>query len=227
MSWVLNFYRSAIGKKAVMAVTGVVLFGFVLVHRLGNMKMYLGAEEFNHDAEWLRVVGAPVVPEKTVLWLFRLGLLAAVGLHIHAATTLTLLSRRARPDRYGQLTTQTATYASRTMRWGGVIIALYVFYHLAHLTWGLSWAHSDFVHGDPYHNLVSGFSAPAVAGVYMLANLVLGFHLYHGLWSLFQSLGLNHPRFNPWRRRFAQAFAFVVTAGTLSFPVAVLTGVVS
>ena len=227
MSWVLNFYRSAVGKKAVMAITGIGLFGFVLIHMLGNLKLYLGAEEFNHYAEWLRVAGTPVVPEKGLLWIFRVGLLALVGIHIHAAVTLTLMSRRARPEGYKQLATQKATYASRTMRWGGVIIALFVIYHLAHFTWGFSWAHPDFVHGDPYHNLVAGFSVWPVAVIYVLANLVLGLHLYHGLWSLSQSLGWNPVRFEPWRRRIAQVFALVITLGNLSFPIAVLTGVVS
>ena len=227
MSWVLNFYRSAVGKKAVMAVTGIALFGFVLAHMLGNLKAYLGADEFNHYAEWLRTVGSPLFPEKTLLWIFRIGLAVVFGLHVHAAVTLTWLSRKARPERYKRLTNQTATYASRTMRWGGVILALFVLYHLAHFTWGLSWAHPDFIYGDPYHNLVAGFSVWPVAAVYVVANLVLGLHLYHGLWSLFQSLGWNPPRFNSWRRRFAQVFAVVITAGNLSFPLAVLTGVVS
>ena len=227
MSWVLNLYRSAIGKKAVMAVTGLALFGFVLGHMAGNLKVYLGQEEYNHYAEWLRVAGSPLIPETGVLWIARIFLLGAVALHIHSATTLTLLSRAARPRRYEQLEVQTATYASRTMRWGGVIIAFFVFYHLAHFTWGWAWAHPDFVAGDPYSNLVAGFSVVPIAVVYMVANLVLGFHLYHGLWSLFQSLGWNHPRFNAWRRQFARVFAIVVTLGNLSFPIAVLTGVVS
>jgi succinate dehydrogenase / fumarate reductase, cytochrome b subunit len=117
-----------------------------------------------------------------------------------------------------------ASYASRTMRWGGLIILLFVIYHLAHFTWGS--AHPDFRHGEPYHNAVVGFSSPLISAIYIIANLALGLHLYHGLWSMFQSMGWNHPKFNPWRRKFAIAFALIVTLGNVSFPIAVLAGVV-
>ncbi len=227
MSWLVSFFRSAIGKKAIMALTGVALAGFVLGHMVGNLKVYLGPEAFNHYAEWLREVGTPALPHGGALWIARLGLLAAVVLHIVSAWQLTRLSRAARPHRYRSLATQSATYSSRTMRWGGVILALFILYHLAHFTFGWSWAHPDFVAGDPYHNLVAGFGVWWVAGLYMVAQLALGLHLYHGVWSLFQSLGWNHPRFNSWRRRLALLFALVVTAGNLSFPLAVLSGIVS
>lgn len=225
MSLLLSYYRSAIGKKAVMAVTGIILFGFVLVHMLGNLKVYLGAESINHYGEWLRVVGEPLLPRGVALWIARLVLLLAVVLHIDAATRLTLVNRRARPVGYRRKDHVEADYAARTMRWGGVLLALFVLYHLAHFTWGN--AHPDFRPGDVYHNMVVGFSNPLVSGFYILANLALGMHLYHGLWSMFQSLGWNHPRFNPWRRRFAQLFALVITLGNISFPVAVLSGLVA
>lgn len=224
----LSFYRSDLGKKAVMAGTGVLLFGFVLGHMVGNLKLYLGAESLNHYAEWLREVGAPLLPPGGLLWIFRLALLAAVGLHILSATQLTLKNLRARPTDYRERNVLEATYAARTMRWGGVIIALFVFYHLAHLTWGWGWAHPDFVPGDVYHNVVAGFSVWWVSGFYIVANLALGLHLYHGLWSMFQSLGW-YVQGNPhdWRRRFAQVFAVVIVAANISFPVAVLSGLVS
>jgi succinate dehydrogenase / fumarate reductase cytochrome b subunit len=225
MSFLLSFYRSALGKKTVMAVTGILLFGFVLVHMLGNLKLYQGPEKLNSYAEWLREVGSPALPHSGLLWIARIVLLFAVVMHIVSATQLTLLNRRARPQVYRSRATIQATYASRTMRWGGVMIALYVLYHLAHLTWGS--AHPDFVSGDVYRNVVGGFQIWWVSGVYMAAQVVLGFHLYHGLWSMFQTLGWWHPS-NPhdWRRRFAQAFAWVITLGNLSFPLAVLTGIV-
>ncbi len=224
MSRVFGFYRSSLGKKAVMAVSGLLLFGFVLVHMVGNLKMYQGQVKFDAYAEGLRELGAPVLGHGQALWIARFALIAAVLLHIHAAYVLTMQNRRARPVEYESHETVQSTYAARTMRWGGVILLLFVLYHLAHLTFG--WAHPDFEPGRVYQNVVVGFQIPWVSAFYIAANLVLGFHLYHGLWSLFQSLGWNHPKLNPWRRRFASAFAAVVTFGNVSFPIAVLLGVV-
>ena len=220
-----SFYRSDLGKKAVMAVTGIGLFGFVLIHMLGNLKLYQGPEKLNAYAEFLREFGSPVLPHSGLLWIARLGLLAFVVLHVTAATQLTLGNLRARPQKYRQRATIQSTYASRTMRWGGVIIALYVVYHLAHLTQGS--AHPDFIPGDVYHNVVSGFQIWWVSAIYIGANLALGFHLFHGLWSMFQTLGWwQSSDRRAWTRRFAVAFALVITVGNLSFPLAVLTGIV-
>jgi succinate dehydrogenase / fumarate reductase cytochrome b subunit len=227
MRWWLSLYGSAVGKKAVMAVSGIVLFGFVLVHMLGNMKLYLGPEAYNHYAVWLREVGAPALPHESALWIFRIVLLVCVVLHIHAAYRLTVTNWRARPVGYDLRETLEATYAARTMRWGGVIVALFVFFHLANLTWGWKWAHPDFVAGDVYHNVVTTFRVWWIAAVYIVAQVALGFHLYHGLWSMFQSLGWNHPRYNLARRRFAQVFAWVITLGNISFPLSVLLGLVN
>ncbi len=223
-TWFGTFYRSAIGKKAVMAVTGVFLFGWVFAHMFGNLKLYFGPEHYNAYAEWLRTIGAPFLPKIWALGVTRVLLLAATWLHIQAATQLTLMNRRARPVAYDKRDYVVASYAARTMRWGGVIIILFVIYHLMHLTWGT--VHSDFVEGDPYHNVVTGFQVWWVSAFYVIANLALGLHLYHGLWSMFNSLGLNHPKFNAWRRVFATVFALVITLGNLSFPISVLLGVV-
>src|SRR5262249_26832193 len=182
-TWFGTFYRSAIGKKAVMAVTGVFLFGWVFLHMAGNLKVYLGPEHYNEYAHWLRVMGAPLLPETSALWAVRVLLIIAVWLHIQAATQLTLMNRRARPLDYANRDYVGADYASRTMRWGGVIILLFVIYHLLHLTTGT--LHRDFVLNDPYHNVVSGFQVWWVSAVYIVANLALGLHLYHGLWSMF------------------------------------------
>ncbi|MFQ5846786.1 MAG: succinate dehydrogenase cytochrome b subunit [Candidatus Methylomirabilales bacterium] len=225
MASVGDFYRSAVGKKAVMAVTGIALFGYVLLHMLGNMKLYLGRESLNHYAEYLRVMGEPFFPYGTLLWIVRIILLVAVGLHILAAIQLTLMNQQARPLGYEQRRTVAASYAARTMRWGGVILVLFVIYHLLDLTWGT--VNTGFIPGDVYHNVVMSFQRWPVAGFYIVAQLALGLHLYHGLWSLFQSLGWNHPRFNHWRRNFAIAFAWLITVGNISFPVAVLTGWIS
>jgi succinate dehydrogenase / fumarate reductase cytochrome b subunit len=226
MTWFGSFYRSAIGKKAVMAVTGLILFGFVLVHMIGNLKVYLGAEHMNEYGHFLRTVGAPAVPEGGLLWIARLVLLAAVVLHIHAAYAVTRMSHAARPRDYRDRKVVAASYASRTMRWGGVIILLFVIYHLLHFTIGVRVAPHDFVPGDPYHNFVAGFRVWWVSAFYIIANLALGLHLYHGVWSLFNSLGLNHPTFNPWKTNLAALFAVIVTVGNVSFPLAVLAGIV-
>lgn len=207
-----------------MAITGVFLFGWVFAHMAGNLKIYLGSEHFNEYAKWLRVMGAPAMPNSGLLWAVRIALVVAVWLHIQAATELTLMNRRARPHGYATRDYVTASYASRTMRWGGIIILLFVIYHLLHLTFGS--VHPSFVENDPFHNVVAGFQVWWVSAFYIVANLALGLHLYHGLWSMFNSLGLNHARFNSWKRYFAVAFALIITLANVSFPIAVLIGVV-
>jgi len=223
-TWFGTFYRSAVGKKAVMAVTGVFLFGWIFAHMLGNMKLYFGPEHLNDYARWLRVMGGPAIPQYYALWAVRILLILAVFFHILAATQLTIMNRRARPVAYTNRDYVVATYASRTMRWGGVIILLFVIYHLLHLTTGT--LHNNFIKDDPYHNVVTGFQVWWVSAVYIIANLALGLHLYHGLWSMFNSVGWAHVKFNFWKRIFASAFALIITLGNISFPIAVLVGVV-
>ena len=224
MASIFNFYRSALAKKALMAASGLLLVGFVLGHMAGNFKLFLGAEKFNHYAEWLREMGSPLLPHGGALWIARIVLLAAVLVHIHSAWSLTRLNRKARLKKYHTLTAQQATYASRTMRWGGVILLLFVLYHLAHFTWGLSWAHPDFQPGNPYHNLVAGFRVPWVVALYSAAQLALGFHLFHGFWSAFQTLGWDHKLISSWRRPVALAIAVIVTLGNLTLAWSVLAG---
>ena len=225
MNWFADYYRRAVGQKAVMAWTGIVLFLYVLAHMLGNLKIYQGREALNHYAEWLRETGSPAIPHGGMLWGVRIVLLVAVVLHIVAAVQLTLQNRRARPQRYLRWQPQRSTYASRTMRFSGVLIALFVVYHLLHFTWGT--AHTDFRPGDVYHNVVAGFQIWWVSAIYIVAQLALGMHLFHGLWSMFQSLGWNHPRFNRWRKVFAISLAVLITLGNISVPAAVLAGVIS
>jgi succinate dehydrogenase / fumarate reductase cytochrome b subunit len=220
LPWPVSFYRSAIGKKWVMAVTGIALMGFVFAHMVGNFKAYLGPAQDNHYADWLRTLGEPALPRTVLLWLLRIGLTLAFAFHIHAAYSLTRLNRAARPTQYASHRDYVAAnFASRTMRWTGVIVGLFVLFHLADLTWGA--ANSDFVRGDPYHNMVESFTRLPVALIYIVANIALGIHLYHGAWSLFQSIGWNNPRFNQSRRWFATAFAAVIMIGNVSFPLAV------
>lgn len=224
MSWIINFYRSAVGKKVVMAVTGIILFGFVFGHMLGNLKLYFGPEKLNEYGVWLRTLGTPAFPNELLLWIARIVLLGAVILHIDAATRLTIMNRKARPKDYESRKSVAATYAARTMRWGGVIVLLFVIFHILDFTTGN--VNPDFVEGNVYHNVIASFSRWWVSAFYVIANIALGFHLYHGLWSMFQSLGWNHPYFNPWRREFATLFAVVITLGNVSFPLAVLSGIV-
>jgi succinate dehydrogenase / fumarate reductase cytochrome b subunit len=225
--WPVEFYRSAVGKKWVMAVTGILLMGYVFFHMLGNLKVYLGAEDLNHYGEWLRDLLVPFFPRTVTLWLLRIGLTAAFVFHIHAAYGLTRINREARAaDGYiSKRDYQAANAASRSMRWTGVVVLLFLIFHLADLTWGT--VNPDFVRGDVYRNLVASFERPAVSAIYIVANLALGLHLFHGGWSMFQSLGVNNPKWNSWRRGFAVGFAAIVTVGNLTFPIAALTGIIS
>jgi succinate dehydrogenase / fumarate reductase, cytochrome b subunit len=225
--WPVEFYRSAVGKKWVMALTGIALMAYVFAHMFGNLKLYFGAEDFNHYSEFLRDLLVPILPRTWTLWLLRIGLIVAFVFHIHAAASLTLMNRRAHAEgRYvAPRDWQAANAASRSMRWTGVVILLFLIWHLADLTWGP--ANPGFVRGDVYRNLVASFERPWSSAIYIVANVALGIHLFHGGWSMFQSLGLNNPRWNSWRRGFAVTFAGVVMLGNLSFPIAVLTGAVS
>ncbi len=223
--WPIAFYRSGVGKKWVMAVTGIVLLLYVLAHMIGNLKVYLGPSEINEYGEALRDLGGHLAPRTSILWALRVGLLLAFVLHIHAAYSLTLMNRRARPVGYqAPRDYVAANYASRTMRWTGVIVGLFVIFHLMDLTWGAGGGR--FVRGDPYRNMLHSFERWPVAIMYIAANLALALHIYHGAWSMFQSLGLNNPRYNAWRRSSATAFAIVIGVGNVSFPVMVLAGVI-
>jgi succinate dehydrogenase / fumarate reductase cytochrome b subunit len=229
---IIDLYRSAVGKKWVMAVTGIMLMGFVFVHMVGNTKMYFGAEDFDSYAEFLRRLAYPLLPETGALWLFRLGLIAAFALHMHAAYSLTVLNRKARPVAYKSRRDYVAVnWANRSMRWTGIIILLFLIFHLMDLTWGRTpVATSEFTYGQVYDNVAFSMERWPVALVYIISNIALGIHLYHGSWSIFQTIGSTStkfsPRHNPLRRGFALAFAIVVAGVNISFPIAVLTGVV-
>ena len=219
MTSAVLYVESSVGRKLVMAVTGIVLFGFVVGHMVGNLQIYLGPEVLNHYGEFLRELG-----HGGAIWAVRGVLLAAVALHVWAAVTLALENRAARPRRYRRLAYATSDYASRTMIWSGPLLAAFIVYHLLHFTVGS--VHHDFVAGDVYHNVVSGFRVWPVAGFYIACMLALGLHMYHGVWSMLQTPGLEHPRYNAWRRAAAAFFTLIVVIGNISIPVAVLTGVV-
>jgi succinate dehydrogenase / fumarate reductase cytochrome b subunit len=234
---IVQLYRSAVGKKYAMAVSGIALMGFVVGHMIGNLKMYLGrtaaGSEFAYHIDeyghFLRKMGEPLLPHSVLLWIIRVGLILAFVVHMHAAYSLTMMNRRARVSRYeSKRDYLAANFASRTMRWTGIIVILFVLFHLADLTWGTGVIATDgWKHGLVYANIDASLSRPIVAVIYIAANLALGVHLFHGAWSFFQSLGWNNPRFNALRKRFAYAISAVVVIGNISFPLAVLAGVVS
>ena len=224
--FLLDLYSTALGKKYVMGATGIGMMGFVLFHMIGNLKMYMGAEALNHYAEFLKVLLYPIAPKGWVLWGLRGGLITMLLLHLHAAYSLTVINRHARPVKYqSKRDYQIASFASRTMRWSGIIILAFIIWHLADLTFGVANT-SEFNRTEVYDNVVNSFSRTPVALFYVMANILLGIHLFHGAWSIFQSFGWNNPRFNTWRRAFATGFAAIVVLGNVSFPIAVMAGVV-
>jgi len=212
---VVRFWRSTIGKKAVMALTGLIMVGFVLGHVAGNLLAFGGPARLNGYSAFLHGTGE-------LLWVVRAVLLAAVIGHIIAAVQLTAIERASRPIGYARRRYQAATFASRTIRWGGVLLAVFIVFHLLHLTTGT--VHPDYREGDVYHNLVTGLAVPWVGAFYVVAMLALGLHLYHGAWSAFRTLGLSQPSAHPLQRRVAAAVAVVVAALFASIPLAVLFG---
>ncbi|MGH7326384.1 MAG: succinate dehydrogenase cytochrome b subunit [Candidatus Rokuibacteriota bacterium] len=223
----ITLWSTSIGKKAVMAVTGFILVGFVILHMLGNLKLYQGEETFNNYATFLRDVGAPVLGSHQVLWVARLILLTVTVLHVAAAVQLTRMSYAARPQRYHRREPVQSTYASRTMRWGSVIITLFVIYHILHFTFGaVGYAPGQFRSMSVYRNVVIGFSVWYVSAFYIAAMIALGLHMHHGVWSMFQTLGLNNVGANRFYRTLATVSSLAVVAGNISFPVAVLAGLI-
>jgi succinate dehydrogenase / fumarate reductase, cytochrome b subunit len=240
MTGVLTLSRSTVGKKVIMAVTGLVLVGFVVFHMYGNTKMYAGPEAFNHYAAGLREIGSPIFGHEHLLWVARVVLLASVIGHIWSAVALTAQSNKTTAAnsvggmrRYGKKKMQTTSYAAYTMRYGGVLIFLFVVYHILHLTFGaVGYAPGQYQHPENgeyqvYANVVLGFQNPLIAGFYIVTMLFLGAHLYHGVWSMFQTLGLNNEKYTGAFRALAVLIAAAVVIGNISFPVAVMAGVVS
>ena len=213
----VRLWDSTNGKKAVMAVSGFILFLFVLGHMLGNLQVFEGPAQFNRYAQLLRIL-----PE--ALWTVRIILIIMVILHIVAAVQLALRKRAARPIEYAKRKPVGSTYASRTMYWSGPIILAFVIYHLLDLTTGN--LNPSFIEGDVYHNVVASFSNPIVSAWYIFAMVLLALHLRHGVWSMFNSLGLSRPRYTNMLRRAATFFAVMIFLGFISVPIGVLTGVV-
>jgi succinate dehydrogenase / fumarate reductase cytochrome b subunit len=214
-----RFYQASIGKKAVMAVTGVILFGFIIGHLIGNLQVFMGREALNAYGAFLHH------STHGLIWVFRLVLLVSVIAHIVASIQLTKTKMDARPVSYVKTDYSHSSYASRTMMWSGPIIAAFVIFHLMDLTWGN--ANPSFQEGAVYENLVASFSRVPVAIAYIVAVSLLCVHLYHGVYSMFQSLGISHPKYTPQIQRLAKVAALLIWAGYVSIPVAVIAKVVS
>ncbi len=210
--------------KVIMATTGAILVLYLVAHMLGNLKVFFGEESLNSYAEWLRVVGEPALPAQGLLWFTRIALLIAVVAHIVAAVVLARRARRARPIRYAHRRPVSVNYASRTMRWGGVIIALFVVYHILDLTTGT--LNPNGVPGEVYDNVVADFSRWYVTLAYTAAVVTVGFHVRHGVWSALQTLGRSSGPYQMRYKAIALVFAVVLTAGFLAVPFAVQFGLV-
>ncbi|MFJ8565643.1 succinate dehydrogenase [Streptomyces sp. NPDC093514] len=219
-----TIWDSSVGKKSVMAVSGLVMLGYLVVHMLGNLKIFFGADEFNGYAHWLRTLGSPFLHHEWALWIVRVALLAAVVAHAVSAYQLSRRDIRARPVKYAHKRRR-ASYATRTMRWGGIILGLFIVWHLLDLTTltvnERAWA------GHPYENVLSTFSTWYGNTIYIVAMAALGLHVRHGFWSAAQTLGAGSARRERTLRFLANGLALVLFAGFVSVPVAVMTGVVN
>lgn len=215
MTGLVNLYRSTIGKKILMGITGIIGFGFVVGHMLGNLQFFLGPTKLDEYGQLLRHTHG-------LLWVARAVLLIAVIVHIIVAYQLSRMSQKARPIGYDKWTPDASSYASRTMRWTGPILGVFIVYHILDFTLGRT--NPDFREGEVTHNVIASFSNPIIAAFYIVAMIALGNHLWHGIWSMFQSLGINNPRTDLFFRRFSKLATVVIILGFLALPFAVLLG---
>ncbi len=214
-----GFWASTVGKKIVMAVTGIILFAFVIGHLLGNLQVFEGPAKLNAYGAFLHSIGE-------FLWPVRIILLIAVTLHIVATVQLALRKKRARPIEYSVKKAIASSYASRTMYWSGPIVLAFIIFHLLHLTAGYIHPGAAYIEGDVYHNVVSGFQVWWVSLSYIVAISLLGLHLRHGLWSMFQTLGIHQPQYTVRFKKAAMVIALLITLGYISIPISVLLGLV-
>jgi succinate dehydrogenase / fumarate reductase cytochrome b subunit len=223
---VVGFYRSTIGKKIIMAVTGLLGIGFVIAHLAGNLQAFIGPAKFNAYSALLHG------PLNELVWLMRIGLIVAVVLHVLMAYQLTMISRAARPIAYRAREPQVATLASRTMKWGGVLLLVFIVFHLLHFTTETvdpaGWRGMTDTQGrrDVYGNLVSSFRIWWVSAFYIVAMIALGLHLFHGAWSSLRTLGYAKPSGHPLKRRIALGLAIAIWLGFTVVPVGVILGII-
>lgn len=217
--------RTSVGLKVVMAVTGILFLLFVLAHMYGNLKAFAGQEAFDGYSHHLRVLGEPVLPRNGFLWLMRVALIVSVVLHAWSAFTLWARANRARSSRYVKFRPVQATWSSRTMRWGGVAILLFVIFHILQFTTLTIEVGGSFA--SPYERLVAAFQVWYIVLVYALAMIALGMHLRHGIWSAVQTLGWSTRRREPALKATALGVAALIVVGFLAPPIAILIGVVN
>jgi succinate dehydrogenase / fumarate reductase, cytochrome b subunit len=217
-------WGTSVGKKSVIAVTGIVFLLYVIAHMIGNLKVFTGRESFNHYSEWIRTIGEPAVPAQTTLTIIRVVLVVAVVAHFWAAVSLWRQAKRARPQAYVTKKSVAQSYASRTMRWGGVIVLLFIIWHILDLTVGA--VNPDGADSTPYDRLVASFQNPFITAFYVLALVLLGMHLRHGIWSATQTLGQSNRRRERTVNAFALVFSTALIAGFLIVPFSVLFGLV-
>jgi succinate dehydrogenase / fumarate reductase cytochrome b subunit len=229
MGLIKEFYGSTIGKKVAMAVTGLVLVLFVLGHMAGNLKVFAGIDPTTGDykiddyGRFLRAMGAEMLGHSGFLWIVRIVLLACVVVHALSGIQLARLNRRAKPVGYEVTAYRSANAASRTMLYGGLFLIVFITYHILHLTTGTVHT-AGFVEGQVYANLWSAFRSYGTAGFYVVSMALLGLHLYHGTWSMFQTLGVDTPRWNKGIRTMAKVVAVALFIGFSSVPVGVAVG---
>lgn len=220
----LALWHSSIGKKWVMAVTGLLMMAFLLLHMLGNLKIFFGPTDFDHYAAWLRRIGEPVLHGAWFLWIQRAVLLVALGLHVTAAAQLSRRDLAARPTKYAHGQRARASFATHTMRYGGVILGLFIVFHLLDLSAGVT--NSKFVEGHVYANIYTDFQHWYVNLIYLLAMVLLGLHINHGFWSASQTLGLNNPTRDKVIKATGTFLAVVISVGFMMVPIGVMTGIV-
>lgn len=228
MAAVPAIHQTTIGKKALMAITGIIGYGYVILHMIGNLHAFEGEAYFNEYAEFLRTAGAPVLPYEGLLWIIRIVLIVAVVVHVWMAIDLSRLDLASRPVNYRNKKRVAGGFAAMTMRWGGVAIFFFIIYHLTHLTFG--WTHPNAAswqgHESAYQNVVAGFSNPIAVAIYLVALFALGMHLYHGIWSMFQTLGFNGRRTEKIWRGLAMLSGVGLFVGFAVVPIAVLAGII-
>jgi succinate dehydrogenase / fumarate reductase cytochrome b subunit len=219
-------HKTSIGKKMLMAGSGLFILIWLIGHMLGNLKVWLNQKEFDSYAEFLRRLGEPIFPHSVVLWLIRGLLTVAFVVHVYLAIDLSLRNRRARAVRYQRTARVQADVPAVTMRWGGLALGLFVIFHLANFTWG--WIHPGyrFVRGSVYANVVSNFNQWWLVAIYVAAMAALALHIYHGTWSIFQTFGANSRRWDHLIRRSSATLAVIMFVGFVSVPIGVLVGAI-
>jgi succinate dehydrogenase cytochrome b subunit len=212
-----RFWRASIGKKVVMAISGVIMFGYLIGHVLGNLQFFAGADKINAYAEFLH-------HSPGILWGTRAILIVSLIAHVTAAVQLYAQKNAARPQKYAKWSRRTSSLPSRWMLWTGFAILFFVVYHIMHFTLGVRAVHPTYVEGDVYQNVLTAFQTPYVAAIYIVAMALLAAHLFHGLYSMFQSFGVAHPGWTPRIKAFAIIFSLVLAAAFAVIPIAIIAG---